>query len=90
MFRHFLGVLVAIALTSASATALTVAARSRAPIVVYAGDSDTGDELEDQFLDHRRFVDVTGAGFVRVHPGRDVERSVREAIAREAKGAAGR
>jgi acetolactate synthase-1/2/3 large subunit len=65
-------------------TTLTVATRARIPMVVYVGDSNSGDEQEDQYFDHRRFVEVTGAGFVLLGHASEAGTAVRQAFYRAA------
>lgn len=62
------------------ATALVVAARNEVPIVVFAGAST--DENAVQYLDQRRFVEATGAGFVGLASADEVEDAVRRAFYR--------
>jgi thiamine pyrophosphate-dependent acetolactate synthase large subunit-like protein len=63
-------------------TALTVATRARVPMVVYVGDSNSGDEQEDQYFDHRAFVEVTGAGFLPLGRASDADMAVCQAFYR--------
>jgi thiamine pyrophosphate-dependent acetolactate synthase large subunit-like protein len=61
-------------------TALTVAVRAQVPVVVFAGDSPVGNDDASQYLDQQKFVEATGAGFVRLWSTRDSEEAVRRAF----------
>ena len=63
-------------------TALTVAVKSNVPLVVFAGDSMSGDESEDQYLDQPRFIEATGAGIVMLRTAARADRAVHEAFRR--------
>ena len=61
-------------------TALTVAVRSKVPIVVFAGDTAPSDHDSVQQLDQQKFVDATGAGFVPLWSAAGVDDAVRQAF----------
>lgn len=64
------------------ATALTVAARGRVPIVIFAGDSDLGNRSSFKYMDQQRLVESTGAGFIPLWKPEDTDDVVREAFFR--------
>jgi thiamine pyrophosphate-dependent acetolactate synthase large subunit-like protein len=61
-------------------TALTVAVRSKVPMVVFAGDTALSDHDSVQQLDQQKFVDATGAGFVPLWSAAGVDDAVRQAF----------
>jgi thiamine pyrophosphate-dependent acetolactate synthase large subunit-like protein len=65
-----------------TASALTVASRSRVPLVLFAGDSPLGVETEEQYLDQRKFFDAIGVGLVGLYRAQDADDAVREAFFR--------
>jgi acetolactate synthase I/II/III large subunit len=48
------------------ATSMTIASRAGAPIVIYCGESPTGDDEFVQRINQERFAEAIEAGFVRV------------------------
>jgi len=64
------------------ATALTVAARAKVPMVIYAGDTALTEHDSVQKLDQAKFVDATEAGFVPIWSAKDAEDAVRTAFYR--------
>lgn len=51
------------------ATSMTIASRASAPIVVYCGESPTGDDEYVQRINQERFAEAIEAGFIRVTSG---------------------
>src|SRR3954471_8675904 len=64
------------------ATALTVAARAKIPMVVYAGETALSDHDSVQQYDQQKFVDATEAGFVPIWNAGSAEEAVRTAFYR--------
>jgi len=62
------------------ATSMTIASRSRTPVVTLAGESPTGDDDFVQRIDQERFAAAIEAGFVRVNSGDDALDAVRKAF----------
>jgi len=62
------------------ATSMTIASRSRTPIVTFAGESPIGDDDFVQRIDAERFAAAIEAGFVRVNSGDDALQAVGKAF----------
>ena len=64
------------------ATALTVAARAKVPMVIYAGDTALSDHDSVQQYDQQKFVDATECGFVPIWNAAGTDEAVRTAFYR--------
>src|SRR5262245_24545476 len=62
------------------ATSMTIAARARTPIVIYCGESPTGDDEYVQRINVERFAEATEAGFIRINAADEAAESVRKAF----------
>lgn len=61
-------------------TALSVAARSKTPVVVYVGDTAAGDHANLQYIDQEAVVRATGAHFLRADSPGAIAELAREAF----------